>query len=68
MEFGYNAAWALVLALAYSPDTSRIWERQEDGSFRSLDKDVFRHDRGDLIETYEEVAERLGVQVEIGAE
>lgn len=65
MEFGYNAAGKLVLADEISPDTSRIWEEQGDGSYRSLDKDVFRHDRGDLIETYEEVADRLGVDVDL---
>jgi phosphoribosylaminoimidazole-succinocarboxamide synthase len=31
----------------------------------SLDKDVFRYDKGDLIDAYEEVADRLGVEVEV---
>ena len=65
MEFGYNADGELVLGDELSPDTSRIWDPED---HRSLDKDVFRHDRGDLIETYEEVASRLGVEVDYAGE
>ena len=61
LEFGFNADGTLVLGDEISPDTCRIWDAEDD---RHLDKDVFRRDLGDLIETYEEVAERLGVQVE----
>lgn len=61
MEFGFDAAGAIVLGDEISPDTSRLWDRDTD---ESLDKDVFRHDKGDLIEAYEEVADRLGVSVE----
>jgi phosphoribosylaminoimidazole-succinocarboxamide synthase len=60
MEFGYNSDSELVLGDEISPDTSRIWEKQSD---RILDKDVFRKELGDLVEAYEEVAERLGVVV-----
>lgn len=62
MEFGFNASGAIVLGDELSPDVARIWDLDDD---RSLDKDVFRHDRGDLIEAYEEVADRLGVDVEL---
>lgn len=60
MEFGFDAAGAIVLGDEISPDTSRLWDRD---TGESLDKDVFRHDKGDLIEAYEEVAERLGIEV-----
>ncbi len=60
MEFGYNADGELVLGDEISPDTSRIWEQ---GTDRILDKDVFRKEIGDLVEAYEEVADRLGVEV-----
>lgn len=61
MEYGFDAAGAVVLGDEISPDTSRLWDRDTD---ESMDKDVFRHDKGDLIEAYEIVAERLGVAVE----
>lgn len=61
MEFGFDADGEIVLGDEISPDTSRIWDRDDR---RRLDKDVFRKDIGDLIEAYEEVAERLGVEVE----
>jgi phosphoribosylaminoimidazole-succinocarboxamide synthase len=61
MEYGFDAAGAIVLGDEISPDTSRLWDRD---TGESLDKDVFRHDKGDLIEAYEEVADRLGVVVD----
>lgn len=61
-EFGFDAAGDLVLGDEISPDVARIWDRDEG---RRLDKDVFRRDLGDLIAAYEEVAERLGVEVDL---
>ena len=60
LEFGFDAAGAIILGDEISPDTSRLWDME---SGDSLDKDVFRYDKGELIEAYEEVAERLGVEV-----
>ncbi len=60
LEFGFDSAGAIVLGDEISPDTSRLWDME---SGDSLDKDVFRYDKGELIEAYEEVAERLGVEV-----
>jgi phosphoribosylaminoimidazole-succinocarboxamide synthase len=62
LEFGVDAAGAIVLGDEISPDTSRLWDME---SGDSLDKDVFRYDKGDLIDAYEEVADRLGVEVEV---
>lgn len=61
LEFGFDPAGDIILGDEISPDTCRIWDH--DG--RKLDKDVFRQDLGDLIEVYKEVAERLGVKVNV---
>ncbi|MFW5968944.1 MAG: phosphoribosylaminoimidazolesuccinocarboxamide synthase [Persicimonas sp.] len=61
LEFGFDSSGGIVLGDEISPDTSRLWDMD---SGDSLDKDVFRYDKGDLIEAYEEVADRLGVEVE----
>lgn len=61
LEFGFDSAGGIVLGDEISPDTSRLWDME---SGDSLDKDVFRYDKGELIEAYQEVARRLGVEVE----
>ncbi|MEO1331516.1 MAG: phosphoribosylaminoimidazolesuccinocarboxamide synthase [Pseudomonadota bacterium] len=53
----------IVVADEISPDSCRLWDLRSD---RKLDKDVFRHDLGDLIEAYTEVAKRLGILPENG--
>ncbi len=47
-----------LLADEISPDTMRLWDAQTN---ESLDKDVFREDKGDLLVTYKEVARRMGL-------
>lgn len=47
----------LLLSDEISPDTSRLWDKRQAG--RRMDKDVFRRDLADLVETYTEVLERL---------
>lgn len=54
-EYGRYAN-GLILADEISPDTCRL---QDKISGRSLDKDLFRKDGGDLIKAYEEVYSRL---------
>jgi len=56
LEFGKNAKGEIVLADEISPDTCRFWDAE---TKKSLDKDVFRFDKGDLISAYEELYERL---------
>ena len=51
LEFGRLADGRIILADEVSPDTSRLWSA--DG--KHMDKDVFRRNIGDLIETYTEV-------------
>ena len=48
----------LVVADEISPDSCRLWDIK---TGEKLDKDVFRHDLGNLTNAYTEVAHRLGV-------
>lgn len=59
LEFGLCEG-RVVLGDEISPDTCRLWD-VETGA--RLDKDVFRRELAGLVETYEEVARRLGVAV-----
>jgi len=56
LEFGRNGRGEIVLGDEISPDTCRFWDAE---TGKSLDKDVFRFDKGDLINAYEELYERL---------
>jgi len=57
LEFGHFDG-KMVLGDEFSPDGCRIWDEQ---TKKVLDKDRFRKDMGNVIEAYEEVAQRLGV-------
>ncbi len=57
-EFGRTRDGKILLADEISPDTLRLWLK---GTEVSMDKDVFRFDKGDLIETYTQVARKMGV-------
>jgi phosphoribosylaminoimidazole-succinocarboxamide synthase len=48
----------LILADEISPDSCRLWDT---ATHEKLDKDRFRRDLGDVVESYAEVARRLGV-------
>ncbi len=56
LEFGKNERGEIVLGDEISPDTCRFWDA---GTRESLDKDVFRFEKGDLINAYEELYTRL---------
>ena len=61
LEFGrywYEDELYIILGDEISPDTCRLWDVQTN---ERLDKDRFRHDLGDLIEGYQDVAYRLGL-------
>jgi len=53
----------LIVADEISPDSCRLWDIR---TGQKLDKDVFRHDLGDLADAYTEVARRLGLMPESG--
>ena len=48
----------IVVADEISPDCCRLWDVDSKERF---DKDIFRHDLGDLTKAYSELAKRLGV-------
>jgi phosphoribosylaminoimidazole-succinocarboxamide synthase len=48
----------IILADEISPDSCRIWDMKTN---EKLDKDRFRHDMGNVMESYELIAQRLGV-------
>ncbi len=55
LEFGRRDG-DIVLADEISCDTCRFWDKM---TGESLDKDVFRYDKGDLTSAYREVAKRI---------
>ena len=55
LEFG-KLKGSIVLADEISCDTCRFWDKT---TGESLDKDVFRFDKGDLVAAYREVAKRI---------
>ncbi|GGE61271.1 phosphoribosylaminoimidazole-succinocarboxamide synthase [Streptosporangium jomthongense] len=57
LEFGRSNG-EIVLGDEFSPDGCRIWDKE---TRKKMDKDRFRQGLGDVIETYEEVGRRLGI-------
>jgi phosphoribosylaminoimidazole-succinocarboxamide synthase len=59
-EFGRDKSnpSKILLADEISPDTMRLWDATTQ---ESLDKDVFREDKGDLLVAYRRVAQRMGL-------
>ena len=53
----------IVLADEISPDNCRLWDIKTN---EKLDKDRFRQDLGKVVESYSEVARRLGIMPEEG--
>ncbi len=51
----------MVLGDEFSPDGSRLWDKE---TLEKMDKDRFRQSLGGLIEAYEAVARRPGVQLD----
>lgn len=56
IEFGKTTKGAIILADEISPDTCRIWDKHSDVNF---DKDVYREDRGSIIDTYQTFLNKL---------
>ena len=63
LEFG-RCDGNLVLGDEFTPDGCRVWDAE---TRKKLDKDRFRHGLGGVIEAYEEVALRLGVNLDVAA-
>jgi len=65
IEYGrvYDGEFArVILADEISPDSCRLWDSTTN---EKLDKDRFRRDMGEVIESYTEVARRLGIMKEM---
>ncbi|TGG93912.1 phosphoribosylaminoimidazolesuccinocarboxamide synthase [Natronospirillum operosum] len=58
LEFGMFKG-ELILGDEFSPDGCRLWDSE---TLEKMDKDRFRQDLGNVIEAYEEVGRRIGVQ------
>lgn len=66
LEFGRlfdedGIGYSLILADEFSPDNCRLWDLK---TGKKLDKDRFRRDLGGEVEAYQEVARRLGIDLE----
>ena len=59
LEFGRQGA-NLYLGDEFTPDGCRIWDEE---TREKLDKDRFRKGLGGVVEAYEQVAQRLGLQI-----
>ena len=60
LEFGLDLDGTLLLADEISPDTCRLWDRNEtDPEKRILDKDRFRRDLGGIEDAYQQVMQRV---------
>ena len=60
LEFGIFEG-KVVLGDEFSPDGCRLWDKE---TRQKLDKDRFRQGLGGVVEAYEEVAHRLGVNLD----
>lgn len=61
LEFGFDRDGKLLLADEISPDTCRLWNRDEsDPQKRVMDKDRFRLDLGQIEAAYQQVLQRVG--------
>ena len=56
LEFGYDSDKNLLLADELSPDGMRLWKN---GTSESYDKDLFRKQKGDIVEAYKYILEEL---------
>ena len=61
LEFGVSNG-KILLGDEFTPDGCRLWDDQ---TLEKLDKDRFRQDLGDVIESYHMVAHRLGMQIKV---
>lgn len=58
LEFGVDASGDIVLGDEFTPDGCRLWDSE---TRKKLDKDRFRQGLGSVVESYIEVAKRIGL-------
>ena len=56
LEYGYDKDGNLLLADELSPDGMRLWKK---GTSESFDKDLFRKEKGDIVEAYKYILQKL---------
>ena len=62
LEFGLDSLNQVVLGDEFSPDGCRIWDLK---THEILDKDRFRQDLGQVVESYQLAAQRLGIDIHL---
>ena len=60
VEFGVNSNETILLADEFTPDGCRLWDSE---TLKKMDKDRFRQGLGDVVESYHQVADRLGMNI-----
>ena len=60
VEFGVYKD-KILLADEFTPDGCRLWDSK---TMKKMDKDRFRQGLGDVVESYHQVADRLGMNIE----
>lgn len=60
LEFGLDSDGNIILGDEFSPDGCRLWDKE---TRKKMDKDRFRQGLGSVVETYIEVADRLGLKL-----
>jgi phosphoribosylaminoimidazole-succinocarboxamide synthase len=60
VEFGVHNE-KIILADEFTPDGCRLWDSK---TMKKMDKDRFRQGLGDVVESYHQVADRLGMNIE----
>jgi len=60
LEFGVDADGNIVLGDEFTPDGCRLWDKD---TKKKLDKDRFRQGLGSVVESYIEVASRIGLSL-----
>ena len=61
VEFGV-ADNKVLLADEFTPDGCRLWDSE---TLKKMDKDRFRQGLGDVVESYHQVADRLGMNIKL---
>ena len=59
VEFGVSGT-KILLADEFTPDGCRLWDSE---TLMKMDKDRFRQGLGDVVESYHQVADRLGMNI-----
>ena len=60
VEFGVCSQGKILLADEFTPDGCRLWDSE---TLKKMDKDRFRQGLGDVVESYHQVADRLGINI-----